>query len=67
METQQTSDGPLVDAGACAMALGLPKATFYKMCKAGRIPTYKVGVKGRGLRVSITEARQALRGNGAAA
>jgi excisionase family DNA binding protein len=61
MEPEQIGDEPLVKAEVCASAQGMPKATFYKMVKAGRIPTYKVGVKGRGLRFSITEVRQALR------
>ena len=61
MESTSTAEAPLIDADACAAALGLPKATFYKMAKAGRVPAYKVGVKGRGVRFSLTEVRQALR------
>lgn len=61
METEQTHDAHLVEADACAAAQGVSKSTFYKMVAAGLIPSYKVGVKGRGLRFSIAEVRQALR------
>jgi len=61
VERPQTDEAPLVDAGVCAAANGIPKATFYKMVQANRIPAYRVGAKGRGLRFSIPEVRQALR------
>jgi excisionase family DNA binding protein len=61
METEQVNDAPLTDADACAASLGVPRTTFYRMAKAGLIPSYKVGVKGRGLRFSIAEVRQALK------
>lgn len=61
METEQIHAAPLVDADACAVAQGMSRSTFYKMVQAGQIPFYKVGVKGRGLRFSIAEVRQALR------
>jgi len=61
MQSEEISCSALVDADACAAAIGLPKATFYKMVKAKLIPAYRVGVKGRGLRVSIPEVLAALR------
>lgn len=61
MATEQLDDAPLVDASVCAASQGIKKPTFYKMVKAGLIPAYKVGVKQRGLRFSITEVRQALK------
>ncbi|ULA61734.1 MAG: Helix-turn-helix domain-containing protein [Nitrospira sp.] len=61
MNSDQIHEAPLVDADACAAAQGMTRSTFYKMVKAGRIPSYKVGVKGRGLRFSIAEVRRALR------
>lgn len=61
MNTDQIHEAPLVDADACAAAQGMSRSTFYKMVQAGRIPSYKVGVKGRGLRFSIAEVRQALK------
>ena len=61
MESDHVDGKFLVNAEVCAVAQGMPKATFYKMVKAGRIPSYKVGVKGRGLRFSIAEVREALR------
>ena len=61
METEQLHEEPLVVADACAAAQGVSRSAFYKMVQAGRIPFYKVGVKGRGLRFSISEVRRALR------
>jgi len=61
MQTEEITNNALVDADACAAAIGLPKATFYRMVKAKLIPAYRVGVKGRGLRVSIPEVLAALR------
>ncbi len=61
METEQVNKEPLVPIDACAAAQGLSRSTFYKMVQAGKVPFYKIGVKGRGLRFSIAEVRQALR------
>lgn len=66
MESKQFNDDPLVTANVCAVAQGLPKATFYRMVREGRIPSYRIGAKGRGLRFSIAEVRKALRNGGAA-
>jgi len=61
MQKEEVTDSRLVGVDTCAPALGLPKATFYRMLKAKLIPAYRVGVKQRGLRVSIPEVRAALR------
>lgn len=39
----------------------MPKGTAYRMAKAGRIPSYTVGSKGRGVRFRIEEVLAALR------
>ena len=39
----------------------MPKGTAYKMAKAGLIPSYFCGTKGRGVRFSVSEVLAALR------
>jgi excisionase family DNA binding protein len=39
----------------------LSKGTAYRMAKAGQIPSYGVGAKGRGVRFRIEEVLAALR------
>lgn len=39
----------------------LPRATAYKMARAGQIPAYAIGAKGRGVRFRIEEVLAALR------
>lgn len=53
--------GILVDADCCAAALGMSKAAIYKLAKAGRIPAYSAGEKGRVVRFDVAECRAALR------
>lgn len=53
--------GTLVNAGLCAVALGVPKTTIYKMAKRGVLIAYHVGEKGRSLRFDVAECRAALR------
>lgn len=50
----------LVTAGAF-LAVGIPRGTVYKMAKDHRIPVYKTGAKGRGLRFDLDEVLAALR------
>jgi excisionase family DNA binding protein len=39
----------------------LPKTTAYKMARAGHIPSYAIGTKGRGVRFRVEEVLAALR------
>ena len=55
------SEEPLVSAAVLEKRGILPRATLYKMAKAGQIPSYAVGVKGRGVRFRISEVLAALR------
>ena len=51
----------LVSAGALEQRGILPRGTAYKMAKAGQIPSYAVGAKGRGVRFRVEEVLAALR------
>lgn len=51
----------LVSAGILEQRGILPKGTAYKMAKAGQLPCYVVGTKGRGLRFRVEEVLAALR------
>jgi hypothetical protein len=42
-------------------AHGIPPGMAYRLAKAGIIPSYKMGVKGRGIRFNPEEVLQALR------
>jgi excisionase family DNA binding protein len=39
----------------------LRKGTAYRMVRAGLLPAYKCGVKGRGVRFKVSEVLEALR------
>jgi excisionase family DNA binding protein len=51
----------LVDVGTAATALGMGRSSLYRMCRAGKIPSYAAGPRGRGVRLSLQECLQALR------
>ena len=55
------SDETLVSAAALEERGILPKGTAYRMAKAGLIPSYTVGTKGRGVRFRVEEVLAALR------
>ena len=55
------SEEALVSAAVFEQRGILPRATLYKMAKAGRIPSYRVGVKQRGVRFRVEEVLAALR------
>ena len=42
------------------VAIGIPRGTVYKMVKECRIPVYRTGSKGRGLRFDLDEALAVL-------
>lgn len=50
----------LVNAAQCAIALGVPKSSLYRMVRAG-LPAYRIGKIGRGLRFDLMEVRAALK------
>lgn len=56
---------PLLNATQCAIALGIPKNSLYRMVRAG-LPAFRIGQQGRGLRFDLAEVREALRTLGAA-
>lgn len=51
----------LVSAATLEQRGIMPKGTAYKMAKAGLIPSYFCGTKGRGVRFRIPEVLAALR------
>lgn len=51
----------LVTAAALEGRGILPKGTAYKMAKAGQLPSYAVGTRGRGVRFRVEEVLEALR------
>jgi hypothetical protein len=51
----------LVDVKQAAAALGMAPASLYSLARSGRVPSYSAGALGRGVRISITEAKAALR------
>ena len=53
--------GTLVTVKQAAAALGMAPSSLYRLCKSGRVPSYAVGAMGYGVRVSIEEAKAALR------
>jgi excisionase family DNA binding protein len=60
----QSSEGDIMKlktARELFEAHGIPRGTIYRLAKAGIIPSYKMGVKGRGLRFNAEEVLQALR------
>lgn len=50
----------LVTARECAIALGVPKSSLYRMVRVG-LPAYRIGQRGRGLRFDVAEVRAALK------
>ena len=50
----------LVNAAQCAIALGVPKSSLYRMVRAG-LPAFRIGQHGRGLRFDLMEVRQTLK------
>jgi excisionase family DNA binding protein len=51
----------LVSAAALEARGILSRGTAYRMAKAGLLPSYTVGTKGRGVRFRIDEVLEALR------
>ena len=51
----------LVSAAVLEQRGILPKGTAFRMAKVGAIPSYAVGVKGRGVRFKVDEVLAALR------
>jgi hypothetical protein len=51
----------LVSAAALEARGILTRGTAYRMAKAGLLPSYTVGTKGRGVRFRIDEVLEALR------
>lgn len=58
--SQLIAPSPLLNATQCAMALGLPKSSLYRMVRAG-LPAFRIGQRGRGLRFDLCEVREALK------
>lgn len=57
----ETLPQELISAATLEQRGIMPKGTAYKMAKAGQIPSYAVGAKGRGVRFSVPEVLVALR------
>lgn len=55
------SESPLVKADEAAKALGVSKSSLFRMASQNVVPSYKVGVRGRGVRFCIEEVLAALR------
>ena len=51
----------LVSVDEAARQLGMAKSSLYRMALLNLIPSYRVGQKKRGVRVSISEVLAALR------
>lgn len=51
----------LVSVDEAARQLGMAKSSLYRMALLNLIPSYRVGQKQRGVRVSISEVLAALR------
>ncbi len=59
--SESQKPGILVTVKQAASALSMAPSSLYRLCKAGRVPSYAVGVKTRGVRVDIEEVKTALR------
>ncbi len=59
--SESQKPGTLVTVKQAASALSMAPSSLYKICKAGRAPSYAVGAKARGVRVDIEEVKTALR------
>jgi len=55
------SEEMLVSATVLEQRGILPRGTAYRMAKAGQLPSYAIGAKGRGVRFRISEVLAALR------
>jgi excisionase family DNA binding protein len=55
------SEEMLVSATVLEQRGILPRGTAYRMAKAGQLPSYAIGTKGRGVRFRISEVLAALR------
>ena len=55
------TDQGLVTAAGLEQRHILKKGTAYRMAKAGQIPSYVVGPRGRGIRFRVEEVLAALR------
>ncbi|UVT18989.1 MAG: helix-turn-helix domain-containing protein [Nitrospira sp.] len=55
------SEEALVKIKDCARILGMSAHSLYNLAKAGRVPSYSAGGKMRGVRVSVSEVRAALK------
>jgi len=51
----------LVRIPEAAKKLSMSKSALYRMVASHRVPSYRVGVKGGGVRVDPSELREALR------
>jgi len=51
----------LVDIATAAPVLGMARSSLYRMCKEGLVPSYSAGPRKRGVRVCLTEIKEALR------
>ncbi len=58
------NDEPFVSAQELEDRGILRKGTAYKLAKLGLIPSFSVGVKGRGVRFRVSEVIEALRKSG---
>lgn len=57
----ETLTEPLIDAQELADQYGIPRGSIYRLARAGRIPAFRVGVRGGGLRFRASEVLEALR------
>lgn len=55
------NDHHLVSATTASHHLDITKGCLYRMARAGIIPRYRVGVKGRGVRFDVEEVKNILR------
>jgi excisionase family DNA binding protein len=55
------ADEKLKTATEIEMILGIPKDTLYRQARSGRVPSYRVGPKGCGVRFTVHEIKEALR------
>lgn len=60
------NEEPLVRAREAAKVAGMSAHSLYVMARAGKVPSYSVGGKLRGVRFSISEVKAALRRSPAA-
>jgi excisionase family DNA binding protein len=51
----------LLSAKKAAEVVGVPVGTLYRLARAGIVPSFKVGIKRRGIRFRASELIDALR------